>query len=63
MEERKKDAITKINGTKIIKEDELDDERLENVARSVVTVNFYNTNIYHMCLAKEHQLSYELKHD
>lgn len=28
-----------------------------------MTVNFYNTDIYHMCLGKEHQLSYDLKNE
>lgn len=62
LQERKKEAIAKINATKIIKEEQ-DDDRVQNAARSVMTVNFYNTDIYHMCLGKEHQLSYDLKNE
>lgn len=60
LEERREAGIAKINATKLIKEDE-DEERGENTARSVVTVNFYNADIYHMALGKEQQLTYETK--
>lgn len=50
----------KINANKLIKEDE-DEERGENTARSAVTVNFYNTDIYHMLLGREQQLTYEAR--
>jgi hypothetical protein len=60
LEVQKLEGIEKVNSNKIIKEEE-DDDRVENAARSVVTVNFYNTDIYHMLLGKEQQISYEAK--
>lgn len=58
LEERKKNCIISINNTILFGDEDDPEERGEKTARSAVTVKLYNSQIHHMSLGKEHQLTY-----
>jgi hypothetical protein len=60
LQEKKNLTIKAVNSIRLFEDDNNNaEEKSENTARTAVTVKLYNAEIYHMSLAKEHQLTYE----
>lgn len=59
LQERKKNNIVVINSSILFGDEDDPEEKGEKAARSAVTVKLYNSEIHHMSLGKEQQLTYE----